>query len=709
MEDIQSLRADLLLKQRQLQLVQEIDRIRDRSSDPTQVFQAVVELLGGLLSAGAGYMYLFDQVSGEIRLQASSVNPEIKPWIESFLSDKLVDQLSRLVEVATWQSQASSLPGLPAGFFGVITPIRLNGDKLGFLLFLREATPFAGNDLQLLETAEDQIDSLVLHELILMRHQQTAHELEINRKQMDLLVSIDAIRDTEKDPAALHSAVVDLLANQLQSDLCLLFLIDRESGVDELKAVYDRSRRFGQLQPVISSTLEKESNRRNTLVAWSIPSNQLAEPGSEISGELFLASVPIVLENEQFGFFLLARTHSEYSPDDLRLLETAESQIDSAIVQGYLQSRYQESIAEVETIYQIDQIRDQDITLDEILNHVLKVMVERIRSEMGFIALYDRVGTQLELRASTEQDLFRSWSSYPLFEQVMNEALEQGRMVAHQDLAPNIHSIACLPLMLNEQVIGVLGMVNRVGKRGFTQTDQRTLAAIGSQIDTAIYERREIRMLRQVLGRSVDPRVMDRLLKNPSLDVLKPERVELTVLYADIRGSTNLAEQTEPEILVEFIRDYLTQMTEVIFAHDGTVDKFVGDEVMALFGAPIPQEDHALRAVRAGLAMQERHQQIMFSWQKRGLPAPPIGIGIVTGRMIIGEMGGSQRANYTVISREANLGARICSAAEGGQVLVSESTYQLVRERVVARPISGQQFKGVERPVTVYHIQKVIN
>lgn len=267
----------------------------------------------------------------------------------------------------------------------------------------------------------------------------------------------------------------------------------------------------------------------------------------------------------------------------------------------------------------------------------------------------------------------------------------------------------CLPLILNERIIGVLGVINRSGPAGFTATDRRLLRAIGSQIDTAIYERREIRQLRRVLGRSVDPHVMERMLATSDVDFLKGESLELTVLYADIRGSTRLAEETDPELLVEFIKDYLSCMTEVILAHEGTVDKFVGDEVMALFGAPIQQEDHALRAVRVGLVMQQEYQAVMERWHQRGVRAGPIGVGIATGSLIAGAMGSVQRAEYTVIGRAANLGARICSVAQGGEVLISQTTYDMAKHMLVATPRPGQNFKGLGDDVTVYHVKRVVD
>jgi adenylate cyclase len=230
------------------------------------------------------------------------------------------------------------------------------------------------------------------------------------------------------------------------------------------------------------------------------------------------------------------------------------------------------------------------------------------------------------------------------------------------------------------------------------------LSAIGSQMDTAIFESLERRRLRQVLGRSVDPQVMEQLLKNPDVEFLKGERAVLTVLYADMRGSTSLAERTAPELLVAFVNDFLGRMTDVILSNEGTLDKFVGDEVMALFGAPVPHEDHALRAVRVGLEMQAAHQIVMEKWRRRGVDPTPIGVGIATGELIVGEMGSSQRTDYTVIGQAANLGSRICAVAEAGQVLISQKTYDLAKAGLEAIPISGMRFKGVESDVTVYRV-----
>jgi adenylate cyclase len=414
-------------------------------------------------------------------------------------------------------------------------------------------------------------------------------------------------------------------------------------------------------------------------------------------------------EQRRLGALLLTRSYPPFSPDEVQLLKTAEDHIDSAVIQAYAHYELQQHLKELETIYRIDHIRDQGLPFDKMLNVVLQELCATIEAEMGFVMLYTTSGRQLEMRAATHDDLFRVVAYYDLVNQLANESLHQGEVLCRNDLAKHLQAVMCLPLILNDQIIGVLGVANRHGSRNFRREDRRLLGAIGSQMDTAIFESLERRQLRQVLGRSVDSRILERLLASPEVDFLRGERSTLSVLYGDIRGSTSLAERTNPEMLVGFINHYLGQMTEIILAHDGTLDKFVGDEVMALFGAPFPQEDHALRAVRVGLAMQEAHQTIMDIWQDRGVDAPPIGVGIATGELIVGEMGSPQRSQYTAIGQAANLGARICSSAQGGQVLVSQATYELIRDQVEAVPIRGMQFKGVAGPTIVYQIKRILD
>ncbi|MEJ2555101.1 MAG: adenylate/guanylate cyclase domain-containing protein, partial [Anaerolineae bacterium] len=420
-----------------------------------------------------------------------------------------------------------------------------------------------------------------------------------------------------------------------------------------------------------------------------------------------LTKIPLPGRNQQTGALLLARSEPPFDQNDVALLKIARSQIDSAVMQAHTYYELQQRNRELETVYRVDRLRDQNLPFDEMLNVALHELRAAIQAEAGFIMLYDRARGQLRLRTSTHDDLFWVSPYYDIINQIANEALQQAHLVCHNDMGYVLRSVMCIPLILHNEIIGVLGVVNCYGPHGFDIEDRRLLSAIASQMDTAIFESLERRRLRQVLGRSVDPRVMQRLLATPEVDFLKGERSVLSVLYADVRGSTRLAERTDPELLVGFINDYLSRMTEVILSHEGTLDKFVGDEVMALFGAPFPQPDHALRAVRVGLAMQEAHLTVMGDWQAQGVDAAPIGVGIASGELIVGEMGSAQRTDYTVIGRAANLGARICAIAKAGQVLISQATYDLAKKQIEATPITGLHLKGVDHDVTVYHVTHI--
>ena len=530
-------------------------------------------------------------------------------------------------------------------------------------------------------------------------------QLELQHKKLALIDAIDHIRDTAPDPSTMLTNIVNVLTDHLHADFCMLSLLDRETGEPELKTVNDRSQQFGQMAKLITRDMVKQAATVKQVTIWDgatiFPEAALAHFVKAPK----LAVVPIIMGEDQcLGVLMLARVQTNFHHNDLELLSTAESQIDSAVIQGYTHNELQQHIKELEAIYRIDQIRDQSPSFDEMLNAVLKEVCSVIEAEMGFAMLYDHSGKRLELRAATHHDLFNVSPYHETIAALAIDALSRAELVSHNNLKNGLRSVMCMPMIMNERVIGVLGVVNRYTPSGFTGDDRRLLRAISSQMDTAIFENIEKRRLRQVLGRSVDPRIMARLLDNAGLEVLKGERAELTVLYADIRGSTSLAEQTDPETLVGFINHYLGQMTDVILANEGTLDKFVGDEVMALFGAPFPQEDHALRAVRVGLEMQKAHQAVREVWREKGMEVPPIGIGIATGELIVGEMGCAQRADYTVIGKAANLGARICSVAQGGEVLISEETYTPIKDYVVAVPRTGLKFKGVERNVTVYHI-----
>lgn len=532
-------------------------------------------------------------------------------------------------------------------------------------------------------------------------------QLALKQRAIDLMLAIDYVRDTMPDPSDMMTALVSVLADHLRVDLCLICLTDRETQDLRLRAVCDKDSRFGRLNQDVLRELDGQTRGQQAVQIWDDEQVPAALRASSPSDTLSVAVIPIFMKGERLGVMLFARLSEAFASEDIDLITVAESQIDSAVIQAYEYYTLQLRTRELETIYRVDNIRDQHLPFEEMLTAVLGELRQVIHAEAGFIMLYNQAERFLELRATTNDDLFPIAPHYNFINTVANESLSKGGMAWYNDLDSDLHSIMCLPLILNGEIIGVLGVVNRYGRHNFDSDDRRLLSAIASQMDTAIFEGIEQRRLRQILGRSVDPRVMERLLASPEQSILNRERTMLSVLYADIRGSTALAEKTEPDLLVGFINDYLGHMADVILAYEGTLDKFVGDEVMALFGAPLPQPDHALRAIKAGLEMQQAHQEVMAAWMPQGVEESPIGVGIATGELIVGEFGCEKRTDYTVIGRAANLGSRICGVAKGGEVMISQETYDLVAGQVEAVPVTGLRMKGVAHDVTVYNVRRL--
>ncbi len=219
-------------------------------------------------------------------------------------------------------------------------------------------------------------------------------------------------------------------------------------------------------------------------------------------------------------------------------------------------------------------------------------------------------------------------------------------------------------------------------------------------------ERRQLeaqaRRIRQTFEQYVVPRVVEQLLSDPKSVRLGGTRRELTTLFADIRGFTTFIEKMEPEASVEVLNRYLTLASEAILSEEGTLDKFFGDGVMALFNAPLLQPDHTLRAVRSALVIRESLIQLHHELAPANRLA--FGIGITTGTAVIGSIGSTEIRNYTAIGDCVNLAARLQGHAGPGQILLSAEAYERIQEHVVGRELGYIQVKGHSTPDLVYEV-----
>ncbi len=209
---------------------------------------------------------------------------------------------------------------------------------------------------------------------------------------------------------------------------------------------------------------------------------------------------------------------------------------------------------------------------------------------------------------------------------------------------------------------------------------------------------------RDAFARYFPAEVVDRLLADPEGPRLGGRRAELTILFSDIRGFTTASERVDPEVLGEFLQVYFDRMVEIVFRHRGTVDKFMGDGLMAFWGDPVELEDHAARAVAAARDMQRAVAELGESWSSRLGAELQVRIGINTGWVTVGNLGGKRRMEYTVLGRAVNLAQRLESNAAPGGILIGRRTRELLGEGAVVGEARHIQVKGVEEPVEVYPV-----
>jgi adenylate cyclase len=240
-----------------------------------------------------------------------------------------------------------------------------------------------------------------------------------------------------------------------------------------------------------------------------------------------------------------------------------------------------------------------------------------------------------------------------------------------------------------------------LGRAGFLADPLYTpvaivLAAVTSLAARYVLEERERRKVERMFGQYVDPRVVEQLAAKGSVEQIMRggERRELTLLFVDIRGFTAMSEAMAAEGVVNLVQVYLDELSQLIFKWDGTIDKFVGDEIVALWNAPVAQPDHALLAMRCAYDLIAQAPALQAKLAEKGLPPVSWGIGVNTGPAVVGNMGSRDRFQYTALGDTVNTAARFCSAAPGFNVLVGWPTYEASSDYIAVDEMPGLQLKG---------------
>jgi adenylate cyclase len=280
-------------------------------------------------------------------------------------------------------------------------------------------------------------------------------------------------------------------------------------------------------------------------------------------------------------------------------------------------------------------------------------------------------------------------------------------------LIQSVRSAMCTPLMGTDQkVLGILYVDNLTATHSFSDDDLKFLIAFGSLAAVAIENsQRSERLRREALvlsnfQRYFAPNLAAQIAQQEGAVQLGGQKRPVVIFFSDIRGFTPLSEAMGPDQIATLLTEYFTEMVDIVFEHSGTLDKFMGDAIMALWGAPIAHEDDADRAMACALDQLAALEKLNVKWQEQGRPELGIGIGINFGEVFAGNIGSDRRLEYTVIGDAVNTASRLCSIAGGNQILISEPFYQQLKQPPKVEPLEPIQVKGKSKKVPVYRVKR---
>jgi adenylate cyclase len=362
--------------------------------------------------------------------------------------------------------------------------------------------------------------------------------------------------------------------------------------------------------------------------------------------------------------------------------------------------------------------------LTDLLNTVMDMIFKYLPVERGLILLFDEEGNPVPrltkfIEGADAHDIPISRTILKMVAEqqialMTSNALEDARLLGGKSIAIHgIRSAMCVPLWNRQRVIGAVQVDSPIHIGRFTEEDLDLLTALANFAAVAI-ERAQLaekieqeRKIRTKMERYHSPAVIDEIVKGViSADETEIRNAEVSILFADISGFTTVSETKTPDEVSAFLSNFFTAAVDAIFAYGGTLDKFIGDAVMAFFGAPIPQDDHADRAILAGMMMQERIDRWNEERATTGLPPVRIRVGINSGPAVVGNVGTEKRVDYTVLGSSVNIASRLESGvAKPGQLVISQNTLDRIVGSFDTEPLGEFALKGLQQKMPVYAVK----
>ena len=445
--------------------------------------------------------------------------------------------------------------------------------------------------------------------------------------------------------------------------------------------------------------------------------------------------LPLVIKEQLTGVIYVDNRmgNGTFNAQDLDFLMAFADQAAIAIENAHLYENMTARMREATALYRVSTRLMRTLNLDQLFEEILDLLQQAFGYLNCALLLVDEGAEELCIKAARGyplgimaaggikigQDGVTGWVAANKMALNVPDVTKDLRYV---QWSKETRSEMAVPMLLGSKVIGVLGAQSSE-VNAFDEDDLRVLSSVAAQAAIAIerarlyeetqqkrkqleaereWEEREKQRIRRLFQRYVAPTVVERLIEGLDQVVLGGKRQVVTILFADVRGFTSFSEARMPEELIEILNYHLSLAAQAVLEQEGTLDKFMGDAVMAFFNAPLPRPDHALRAVRAALAMQEAIAAYHHELDSEARLS--FGVGINVGEAVVGNVGTAELMNYTAIGDSVNLAKRLQENAEAGQILLSQSAYDAVRKHVRVRALEPIKVKGRSGTEPVYEL-----
>jgi adenylate cyclase len=372
-------------------------------------------------------------------------------------------------------------------------------------------------------------------------------------------------------------------------------------------------------------------------------------------------------------------------------------------------------------LYRASRLIASEFDLGKRLAKVLDTAIEIMEADRGFVLLRDDASNKLRVSVAREmgQDLAAASPSMgiagqsaidgePVLMGCADSDLEYG--ARESIIRQRITSAMAVPLRTEDRILGSVYVDTHRRDIQFNKEDLELFASLAAQSALAIDNVRlhqriiETEKKRANLSRFLSPGIVEHIMNSESSLELGGQKRVVTTLFCDIRGFTKISEQLPARVMVDILNEHFSAMTKIIFDSNGTLDKYVGDEIMAVFGAPIGDDRAEFNAIAAAMKIQAANAELNTQRAQKGRPCLDLGIGVNSGEVVAGYIGSPMRMEFTVVGDNVNIARRLCDLAKPGQVIIGGPAYEVVKDSFEARPIGNTILEGKANPVDVYEI-----